>query len=523
MNEKAMRNQTRWLIIVVIAFGFYIYLRGLQQELPYFVHEDERVFVIPVVNMVAQGTLNPAQFGNPGSTVIYPHYGFYQIIRLVSPEQMAVYQDAPFARLLSMADGFYYLVGRLVTIYYATLSLPLIYVLGKRAFNSVTGVGGALLFLFYPLVVLHSQMVRTDSATVFWGTLSLWLCLRLLDRPSLGRQVLAGSAIGLAIATKYYMAGLVPVLLAVEGMIFLRMPSLPVRQRLVPMIVGLAVIPLTFTVSTPYFFLDFSTTVANLQHELRSSHPAFESFSPTGNFIWYLTQAIPDAMGWIQYALVLVGLGLVLLRHRAKQLLLVGYVLIHLLGISLSGLRWTRWTIQVLPVLALLTAFAVERGLSFVTRRRRYSARPVFGVFVAALLLLSWPHASQLIATQRWRSNPTTQVMAGAWIRENVADGSMIVLEETGPPLGEHNYEVMKRWTVTDFDLGPSQAAELGVDYVVVSSYIYEMYLRSPERHPKAVRIYQDIFDTGQLVKEFKPGNGLRGPVIKIYRLTPPS
>src|SRR5207253_1016019 len=67
-----------------------------------------------------------------------------------------------------------------------------------------------------PLLFAHAQLVRTDTACFFFALLALAACLRLLDDASPGRQLLAGAAVGLAIATKYSLAALLPVLLVAD-------------------------------------------------------------------------------------------------------------------------------------------------------------------------------------------------------------------------------------------------------------------------------------------------------------------
>ena len=59
--------------------------------------------------------------------------------------------------------------------------------------------------------------------TVFLpGLLALWLCLRALEHSSLRRQVPAGLAIGAATGTRYFLAGLGPVLVLVDFLVWKR-------------------------------------------------------------------------------------------------------------------------------------------------------------------------------------------------------------------------------------------------------------------------------------------------------------
>ncbi|MEI2420875.1 hypothetical protein V6O07_11430, partial [Arthrospira platensis SPKY2] len=63
------------LFLVIAAFG--IFTAGIPLNLPYFAEMDEVIFVQPAVQMVAESSLNPGWFGNPGSTIFYPLSGLY--------------------------------------------------------------------------------------------------------------------------------------------------------------------------------------------------------------------------------------------------------------------------------------------------------------------------------------------------------------------------------------------------------------------------------------------------------------
>ena len=80
----------------------------------------------------------------------------------------------------------------MITVLYATLSIPLIYLMGRKAFGVKAGLIGAWLCIFNPLILWHAQVVRTDSAAMFFGMLSLWRILEAYDRPSTRTRCLPG-------------------------------------------------------------------------------------------------------------------------------------------------------------------------------------------------------------------------------------------------------------------------------------------------------------------------------------------
>jgi hypothetical protein len=57
------------------------------------------------------------------------------------------------------------------------------------------------------------------------------------------------------------------------------------------------------------------------------------------------------------------------------------------------------------------------------------------------------------------------------------------------------------------------------VDYVIVSSMVYDRVFAAADHYPDVVTFYRRLGEVGELVKVFTPGPGERGPVLKVYRL----
>jgi hypothetical protein len=57
------------------------------------------------------------------------------------------------------------------------------------------------------------------------------------------------------------------------------------------------------------------------------------------------------------------------------------------------------------------------------------------------------------------------------------------------------------------------------VRYVVISSRVYDRVRAAPEVYPATVAFYDQLDAQAALVREFRPGPGERGPVLRLYRL----
>lgn len=58
-----------------------------------------------------------------------------------------------------------------------------------------------------------------------------------------------------------------------------------------------------------------------------------------------------------------------------------------------------------------------------------------------------------------------------------------------------------------------------GVQYVVTSSRVRDRVLAAAADYPTLVEFYRQLDASAELVKEFGPGSGTRGPVLRLYRL----
>ncbi|MGQ9503262.1 MAG: hypothetical protein ACUVSB_14525, partial [Anaerolineae bacterium] len=233
-----------------------------------------------------------------------------------------------------------------------------------------------------------------------------------------------------------------------------------------------------------------------------------------------LTVAIPATLTWPQTALALIGAAAIVIRRSVHQLLLLGLVIIFLLLISLSYLHWQRWIIPVLPVLALVVASPLESSARFLASHLSGWKRGIAenSLLAAVVLAVSLLPLYEVCRSNIRQSNYSTRVLAHEWILSNLPADSLIAKEAYAAPLTKGGFGL-----VTErFSLATGYRLEDylldGYHYLVVSSWIYNRFLRSPERYPAEVGFYQELFSRGRLVRAFEPlGDHRPGPTIRVY------
>jgi hypothetical protein len=522
----------------IVAIALFFHLWGIQRDLPY-ITDDATWVVNPAIWIAATGDLNPHVFGNPGSTLIYPLAGIYHAWNAVVHDGSWLHRDASLRTISRPGSGDarlpeFHLIARLLTVAYALLSIVLVYRIGDEIFGRDVALLGALFAALHPTEVFDKR-VRPDSASLFFGLLALWCCLRLLRRPTITNQILAGVAIGLAIGTKYYLGTLVAVLLVVDGLMLWERRSQPDHWRAAWLgtAVGLGAVALGFLVSTPYFLLDHVTALQDLRVQMRASHPGADGLTWIGNLFWYL-EVLPSSLSWPQSAAALVGIAVAIWKRTVEPALLLIFTATFLIGISNSGLHWERWLIPVLPIFALFAA----AGLVFtVACLSRHLGLPRH-VQLTALAVLTGVccHSSleRLVRIDRLHSRPSTSVLARQWMTENLARGSRITFEwETLPPPLKADQLESSLWIARDARCNFTELSmsTLGVRgtldwykqrsyrYLVTSQTYYAYYPENADRYPKEAAFYRQLLAEGRLLYEVSPSAEHQGPAIRIYEL----
>ena len=512
------------MLAAIVAVSLWSHLWGLRGDLPWAYASDEGEFAVMAIRMAALGDANPHWFGHPGSTVLYPLAALFRVGNAIEAGHSPLAPDAELAARVGGDPGRYFWLGRLISVFFSVASLPLVFLIGRRAYDEPAALVATWLAVLSPLALEHAQMLRTDSAGLFFGSLALWLCLRVLDQPSMRAHVLAGLALGAAIGTRYFLVTIVPVLL-IADLVVLRRAAAPRAQRrplLRCVLAALACVALGFFVTTPYFFFDFSTVLANLEHEARSEHLGADGLGFAANLRWYLTDALPSSMSLPTLALAGLGLLHALWRRNVAALLVALSVTTFLLAISSGNLHWQRWLIQVLPLLAILAAGALATIAGAVARRLGGGRAAAAALLLVLTVLLSFGPALAYVRFSLVQGKPSTRVAARQWMVANLAPGSRIAADFYTAPLhdsalvADYHFALAADGSLEDY-------RRAGYDYLMVSDAIYGRYQLEPKRYPKEVAFYETLLRKYQPVMRFTPREVGRGPLITVFALHPPT
>lgn len=504
-----------------------------------------------------QGDLNPRFFNWP-SLYMYVMAGVYGLAFGASPGGVA----GAFGR----DPALFYLIGRLVTALFGTATLAILYFTGRIAYGRAVGILAAGLLAVDLLHVRDSHWVTTDVPLTFLITLATFLALRYWRDGRLVDAGAAGLVAGLATSMKYPGGLAFLALLAAHAA---RRPASPAWRRVVgrDTLAAAGLAAGGFVLGTPFALLTPVAFARGVLDELREVHTVqFGNEAAAPGYLFHLAYSLPEAMGWPLYLLALAGLGWALARRGAREAVLLAFALPYLLVIVSWSSRFERYAIPLLPCLTLLAAVALVRGVAWLSERVRLAPGPWPAIALAgAAVVLLAPALARVTAYHQLLAQPDTRELGSDWIERQVPPGARIALEPyslmlpvarrqaRAAPGSLAHLQPARPEALTLESTGPEDGYWLvrldaydldrllgdGVQYVVLSGFVYQRHRQACDRHPAPCRFYGELEARARLVFSASPGvedAGLTvgdiyspltrirerrhpGPPIRIYQL----
>ncbi len=433
--RAALTRQLPWIAlgaVTLVAAAVRVFGAGF--GLPYLDHPDEPAVADRAIAILQTGDFNPHYF-------VYPNLYTYLEAGVFAVHFLLLVSSGVIERLDQIRAADFYLWGRLLTVALGTLTVPLVYLAGRRLYGVGAGLIAAGLLALNNLHAQNSQFITVDVPVTFFTALALWLIARLLPRrgdpvpPGWGRYLAAGVAMGLAVGTKYQ-AGLIllPFLVA-HGY---AAAAAPPGRRLGAFLGGrlwlaLGALGGAFLLTTPFALLDlphFLNDVASALAHYRYGHLGFE-----GDYNWrayvpqlYALDPLPTLLG-------VAGVVFATLRHRPADLVLVSFPLA--LYFQMSGYRviFVHNLLPLLPFTTILAAGLVVAAWRLLVRRLaarpsvRWTQMAARAALLVVLLLVIWPGASAAAQRDYRFSRPDTRTRAAAWLDAHTPPGTKIWME----------------------------------------------------------------------------------------------
>jgi hypothetical protein len=287
--------------------------------------------------------------------------------------------------------------------------------------------------------------------------------------------------------------------------------------------------PLIVFLVTPFLFINFSGASSALSGESTSTHLGADNLGYFGNLLFY-AKGYVDAAGIVSLLFMAIGTAFV---FRERSFLPLLFSFFYAICMSALGLHFPRWALPMYVGPLLLVSLGLHRAFLFLrTKMGQGTALALLG------LLCAFPFASLLlsgVATTNQLILQDTRAVALRWCNEHGLTVENTVYDGKSPfrPSGAKT---------VDFP-GSSDAK-----YVLVSSEMYDRYLKEKARYKTQADMYMRIFALPRLAS-FQPveagvsscfefgnisvqvdflrrlsdrsGTAYSGPTIQIFQKTP--
>jgi hypothetical protein len=506
-----------WLLAIGALFLFALALRlvGVKTGLPYVYNADENSHFVPRAIGMFGHSLNPDYFINPPAFT-YVIHALFAVRWGTDPASIGGAFAATPTEAFTIARG--------ASAFLGALAVPLTAVAGARLFEDrrVGLVAGALLAVAF-LPVHYSHFALNDAPTLAPLALCLIGVAGIYRTGRTREYVLAGVALGVAIATKYT-AGIV--LVTVIAAAF---ASPVAHARVRNLALAVALMCAGFVAANPYALLDRHTFWEGIRKQTETAGEDGGKLGLANSTGWtYYLGTFTWGFGWLPSLLALGGIGGLIARHRRLAIVLAPAPILLILYLGEQSRFFARWMLPIYPILAILAGWAL---VALVSRVRWKVLLPVAAVLALAQGLVFSVHNDVVLARD------DTRQIARDWMVDNIPPRTKIVVEPIAPDqwaadVGSSSHRWNKFRTsrscyfngerlpspcpvvkLEDYErtIVPERVSAYersGYCFVVTGSNQFGRAYADPDEVPGAIRYYDELRKRGEVVFRVSPYGG---------------
>ncbi len=287
---------------------------------------------------------------------------------------------------------------RVVSVIFGALTLPVIFRLGSfygatRDWGERFGILAALLYWLNPFVDFYARQGQFDTTLVFFMSLAILYFLRGVEKDMLRWSLLAGVAVGLGLMTKLFVAGGIPVAIAL-WIVLVRRPekrSLWLGWATMSAVALAIALPWHLMIivrhgdGDPLFLFRASQTFDRFVTGIEGNQKSLEVF-------YYINQLLvlfPLGVAWSLYGFVRA-----LRRRESSELLFVVWFALYFAVFTLMRTKLEFYLLPMLVPLALLGAREIRRAIEGDIPKR------MLGLLIgSSLVAVAWS------LSQEWRTS----------------------------------------------------------------------------------------------------------------------
>lgn len=276
---------------------------------------------------------------------------------------------------------------------------------------------------------------------------------------------------------------------------------------------------LAFSIGTPEFSPHIYQSLRSIADEAYRQHSVYfgQEQSSVG-WIWYLP-ILSEGFGFLKLLVAAIGIVFCLTKRNKLSILLICLPIPYyfLMGSCENKQSW--FMVPMLPFLAILCAYSLITLLNIL--KFFSNKKPVLIFWIMAAFLVTVP-VCKCVKSDYQLTLVDSRTLGKEWIKNNIPPGTNIAVEGHSPPISAERYNL---FSSSNFRLGDLHSLdpiyENQIDYVVITSLVYEKFCNVPEIYTKEILFYDLLDAKFELLTVIKPVNGGLGPIIKIYKTIP--
>jgi 4-amino-4-deoxy-L-arabinose transferase-like glycosyltransferase len=545
--ELDLQKSDKRFMVCIVTVCLVFLLIGMNGDSPICTENDELCYGPVSLFMITHNTLDPGWFTNPASTTIYSLWAYYKIVQAFTGQAIVDPHYSPFQMVFRNMDVLLKW-PRLSSVAFVLLSLPLLYVIGRRWLGRVPAMLGVTFYALSPLVIYYGQILRPDMLANLLIVLSIFLFDQIIERPASRPLAIAiGIVVGLAVSTRFFCLALTVPLATIYGVRLVRAALKPDKLAIIKAGLLSALVSFgTFVFTSPFVLIDFHQLMDDLKFEAQSNFCELTGLGPFGNLQYYMVEGIPEAIGKYLTAIAAVALVAVVFRRRTlKTCIYVLLLSVFVAGTCMNPRHWARWVLPMLPILSLLAGYGLNciyDAVNCLLSKRTSVTAARTGALIAVTILgasaFFFP-IRRLISDEWQKSRLSERAMVFPYIKKNIPHGTKIALDSSWDWPDYDLYQVTPDIWRPDFVpprphnyRTPEDLARAGFEYMIVQRWNREYYAmeEQKEKYPQEYAFFHALMERAPLLFDTGVSNhptimgrevGWRVSPVEVYDLRP--
>jgi len=359
------------LLLIFILIGCFLHFYNLNWGYPFYFHPDERNIASSVSQLQFPDKMNPNFFAY-GSLPIYAIYFTGVIFNFLTnnlPIQNVLFENA-------------LLISRFYSAFFATLLIPILFLLGKKLKDEKTGLFASFFALTSVGFIQYSHFGTFEMWLTFFSTLLFWVCLQKVTHKTI---LLAGIIFGTLVAVKISSLILLPIPILIlisqtklpRNMIFKLGGLLAISNFVKNTILIILTSGLVYFLTNPFVITDYDSFRGSMDYEsslVIGTLPVFYTgeFFNTTPMLFHFLNIYPFLINPLITILFIVSsiyiLFITIKKKNLSYYLLFSTCYLLFLSQAFFFAKWTRYIVPTLPFIFLIVGIFLSDFLQFLKK-----------------------------------------------------------------------------------------------------------------------------------------------------------